>query len=142
MFVVCCMYACVCSVLYACLQNRQTRVILSCVCIRYTVYTPPCTPPKHTYTPTIRHTPAPHPTPHTQTRKTLINAAFSPPSIEPTCNLNHHDYLLKEMQWLAVDVAQVCVCGCECGCVGVQGWVGVWVWVRTGVGWCTYGYVW
>lgn len=42
-----------------------------------------------------------------QTRRTLINAAFSPPSIEPVLNLNHHDYLLKEMRWLAVDVAQV-----------------------------------
>lgn len=42
-----------------------------------------------------------------QTRRTLINAAYSPPSIEPVLNLNHHDYLLKEMRWLAVDVAQV-----------------------------------
>ena len=42
-----------------------------------------------------------------QTRRTLINAAFSPPSVEPVLNLNHHDYLLKEMRWLAVDVAQV-----------------------------------
>lgn len=97
----CCVVLLCCCAVMSCFAYRDDAITCGGVDVYSMVSSPPYMPP-----PPCTH--------HTQTRKTLINAAFSPPSIEPTCNLNHHDYLLKEMRWLAVDVAQVCVC------VGVQ----------------------
>ena len=36
-----------------------------------------------------------------------LSKAYSPPGPEPRANLDHQGYLIKEVKWLAIDVAQV-----------------------------------